>query len=66
MTRKPHGLTGRPSNRRGTGTAPPSVTLTLRIPQALREALQRTADDNGQSLNALAISALAASAEVKS
>jgi len=54
---KPHGLTGKPSNR---GTRPPTSTRSLRLPSSLWEALEREAEHRGVSVNQLAATALAA------
>lgn len=55
---KPHGLTGRASNRKGKGLRPPSVTVSVRLPEWLRDLADIEADASGQTLNAFIVDAV--------
>lgn len=49
---KPHGLTGRPSNRKGKGLRAPSSTRSIRLPDVLWEAVEDAATAQGLTVNA--------------
>lgn len=55
---KPHGLAGRPSNRKGKGLRPPSVTFSVRFPEWLRDLADAEAEAGGQTLNAFIVEAV--------
>ncbi len=56
--KKPHGLTGRPGNRTGTGVYGPTTTLSVRFPDSLLADLRKEAEKSGYSTNAYIVLAL--------
>jgi len=58
MKSKPHGLTGKPSNRLGTGIAPETRTRSLRLPVSLWEAVEAQAAEDGTTVNRIVREAL--------
>lgn len=56
--KKPHGLTGRASNRTGKGLKAPTATRSIRLPIWLWERIEESAEANGQSVNAFIADAL--------
>lgn len=49
---KPHGLAGRPSNRKGKGLKAPSSTRSIRLPVVVWDRLEAVASEYGLTVNA--------------
>lgn len=56
-----HGLSGRPSNRKGKGFRAPTSTRSIRLPDVLWDLLEVAAEAQGQSVNAYVLEALSSS-----